>query len=80
MNDKVIIIEDKCQGIFNVPHEGNTIADFYYSTDVSELKYLSRDTAKKLAKKVARNLITRGTFTTIAGVTTHKFHIDIING
>lgn len=80
MNDKVIIIEDKCQGIFNVRHEGNIIANFYYSTDISDPKYLSRDTAKKLAKKVARNLITRGTFTTIAGVTTHKFHISIING
>jgi hypothetical protein len=80
MNDKVIIIEDKCQGIFNVRHEGNIIANFYYSADISDPKYLSRDTAKKLAKKVARNLITRGTFTTIAGVTTHKFHISIING
>jgi hypothetical protein len=80
MDNKVIIIEDKCQGIFNVCHEGNTIADFYYSTDISESKYLSRDTAKKLAKKVARYLLTQGTFTTIAGVTTHKFHIDIING
>ena len=53
MNDKVAILEDKGFGFFRVTHCGSVIADFLYCTGSGEQGYMTRDSAKKLATKIA---------------------------
>ena len=56
MNDKVAILEDKGFGFFRVTHCGSVIADFLYCTGSGEQGYMTRDSAKKLATKIALNM------------------------
>lgn len=65
MNDKVAILEDKGFGFFRVTHCGSVIADFLYCTGSGEQGYMTRDSAKKLATKIARYVVSRGTVCTI---------------
>lgn len=65
MNDKVAILEDKGFGFFRVTHCGSVIADFLYCTGSGEQGYMTRDSAKKLATKIARYIVSRGTVCTI---------------
>ena len=67
MNDKVRIFEDKGFGFFRVTHCGSVIADFLYCTGSGEQGYMTRDSAKKLATKIARYVVSRGTVCTIEG-------------
>ena len=67
MNDKVAILEDKGFGFFRVTHCGSVIADFLYCTGSGEQGYMTRDSAKKLATKIARYVVSRGTVCTIEG-------------
>ena len=56
MNDKVAILEDKGFGFFRVTHCGSVIADFLYCTSSGEQGYMTRDSAKKLATKIAHKI------------------------
>lgn len=78
MNDKVAIMEDKGFGFFRVTHCGSVIADFLYCTGSGEQGYMTRDSAKKLATKIARYVVSRGTVCTIEGVSLNQiiFNID----
>ena len=55
-NDKVAILEDKGFGFFRVTHCGSVIADFLYCTGSGEQGYMTRDSAKKLATKIAHKI------------------------
>lgn len=67
MKDRVGIFEDKMSGLFEVCHNGTTVAEFQYCTNEEEQDYMTRNAAKKLALKIARYLISRGTFPTTKG-------------
>lgn len=76
MNDKVAILEDKGQGFFRVTHCGSVIADFLYCTSFGEHGYMTRDSAKKLATKVARYVVSRGTFPTTKGIGLNQIYFN----
>lgn len=67
MNDKVAILEDKGFGFFRVTHCGSVIADFLYCTGSGEQGYMTRDSAKKLAIKLARKIENSTTIKTKKG-------------
>ena len=77
MNDKVRIFEDIVRGRFEVVHDGAGVASFFYCTDEDEQCYLSRKAAKKLATKIARYLVSRGTVRTTKGVTLNQIYFNI---
>ena len=76
MNDKVAILEDKGFGFFRVTHCGSVVADFLYCTGSGEQGYMTRDSAKKLATKVARYIVSRGTVRTTKGVTLNQIYFN----
>lgn len=77
MNDKVAILEDKGFGFFRVTHCGSVIADFLYCTGSGEQGYMTRDSAKKLATKTARYIVSRGTIHTTKGVALNQIYFNI---
>lgn len=77
MNDKVAILEDKGQGFFRVTHGGSVIAEFPYCTSFGEQGYMTRYCAKKLATKVARYVVSRGTFPTTKGIGLNQIYFNI---
>lgn len=78
MNDKVRIFENKVLGGFEVEYDGNAVAQFFYCTEWDERGFMTRDSAKKLATKIARYVVSRGTVCTIEGVSLNQiiFNID----
>ena len=76
MNDKVAILEDKGFGFFRVTHCGSVVADFLYCTCYCERGYMTRDSAKKLATKIARYIASRGTVCTIDGVSLNQIYFN----
>ena len=72
MNDKVRIFENKMLGGFEVEYDGNAVAQFFYCTGSGEQGYMTRDSAKKLATKIARYIVSRGTVCTIEGVSLNQ--------
>ena len=76
MNDKVAILEDKGFGFFRVTHCGSVVADFLYCTGSGEQGYMTRDSAKKLATKIARYIASRGTVCTIDGVSLNQIYFN----
>ena len=77
MNDKVAILEDKGFGFFRVTHCGSVIADFLYCTGSGEQGHMTRDSAKKLATKIASYVVSRGTVCTIEGVSLNQIYFNI---
>lgn len=77
MNDKVRIFENIAGGKFEVVHNGNVVASFYYCIDENVPFYLSRKVAKKLATKVARYIVSRGTFLTPKGIELNQIYFNI---
>lgn len=77
MNDKVRIFEDITGGRFEVVHNGTVVASFYYCIDENIPFYLSRKAAKKLATKVARYIVSRGTFLTTKGIGLNQIYFNI---
>jgi hypothetical protein len=77
MNDKVRIFEDVVGGRFEVVHDGAGVASFYYCTNENEQCYLSRKAAKKLATKVARYMVSRGTSPTTKGIGLNQIYFNI---
>jgi hypothetical protein len=61
MNDKVRIFENKTLGGFEVEYDGIAVAQFFYCTEWDERDFMTRDAAKKLATKIARYIVSRGT-------------------
>lgn len=77
MNDKVRIFENKTLGGFEVEYDGNAVAQFFYCTERDERGFMTRDAAKKLATKIARYIVSRGTIHTTKGVALAQIHFNI---
>ena len=76
MNDKVRIFENKTLGGFEVEYDGNVVAQFFYCTEWDERGFMTRDAAKKLATKIARYIVSRGTVCTIEGVALNQIYFN----
>ena len=76
MNDKVRIFENKMLGGFEVEYDGIAVAQFFYYTEWDERGFMTRDAAKKLATKIARYVVSRGTVCTIEGVSLNQIYFN----
>lgn len=77
MNDKVRIFENKTLGGFEVEYDGIAVAQFFYYTEWDERDFMTRDAAKKLATKIARYIVSRGTIHTTKGVSLNQIYFNI---
>ena len=75
-NDKVRIFENKMLGGFEVEYDGIAVAQFFYCTEWDERDFMTRDAAKKLATKIARYVVSRGTVCTIEGVSLNQIYFN----
>ena len=75
-NDKVRIFENKTLGGFEVEYDGIAVAQFFYCTEWDERDFMTRDAAKKLATKIARYVVSRGTVCTIEGVSLNQIYFN----
>lgn len=77
MNDKVRIFENKTLGGFEVEYDGIAVTQFFYCTEWDERDFMTRDAAKKLATKIARYIVSRGTIHTTKGVSLNQIYFNI---
>lgn len=75
--NEISIVDNKRVGILKVKYDGIAVAQFFYCTEWDERDFMTRDAAKKLATKIARYIVSRGTIHTTKGVALTQIYFNI---